>query len=388
MKQKTKFLKRALCGALILLLAGTLIACSRGSGSEVVQSSTEKKLEKIQGLIDKNYLNEVDENSMVEGIYSGYVSGLDDPYSEYYDQEETDEFMESTSGEYVGIGAVLSEDQKTGIITILTVYEDSPAMEAGLKDEDILYKVEDQDVTGVELTDVVALIKGEAGTQVELTVLRGEAAEEITVTAVREKVEAVMVQTKMLEDDIGYLALTEFDTVAFDQYEEGLKELREQGMKGLIVDLRNNPGGNLEVVCEILNIMLPEGLIVYTEDKNGNKKEYECDGKNPFTDPLVVLVNGNSASASEIYAGAIQDYGIGKIVGTQTYGKGVVQQLFDLGDGSSLKLTVSQYFTPKGRSINDVGITPDVEVEYEADEQDEEADNQLDRAVEVLKEEM
>ncbi len=388
MKRKTEFLKRALSGALVLLSALTLTACAGGSDGEIVTSSTEKKLEKIQGLIDDNYLNEVDKNSMVEGIYAGYVSGLDDPYSEYYDQEETEAFMETTSGEYVGIGAVLSEDQKTGIITILTVYEDSPAMKAGLQDEDILYKVSGEEVTGVDLEDVVSLIKGEAGTEVELTILRGETAEEITVTAVRAKVEAVMVQTKMLEDDIGYLALSEFDTVAYDQYEEGLKDLEAQGMKGLIVDLRNNPGGNLSVVCQILNLMLPKGIIVYTEDRNGNKTEYQSDGKDPYTDPLVVLVNGYSASASEIYAGAIQDYGTGKIVGTQTYGKGVVQKLFDLGDGSSMKLTVSQYFTPKGRSINEVGITPDVEVEYEADEKDEEADNQLDRAIEVLKEEM
>lgn len=189
----------------------------------------------------------------------------------------------------------------------------------------------------------------------------------------------------MLEDNIGYIKVTEFDTVTTQQYTDALDDLENQGMERLIVDLRNNPGGNVSTVCDMLDRMLPEGLIVYTQDKDGNKNEATSDEENQFTKPLVVLMNGNSASASEIFAGAIQDYGLGKIVGTQSYGKGVVQQIFDLGDDTSLKITIADYYTPKGRNINGQGITPDVEVEYQKDENNAEADNQLDKASEVVK---
>ncbi len=182
------------------------------------------------------------------------------------------------------------------------------------------------------------------------------------------------------------MSVTEFDSVTYDQYKEALDALTQQGMEGLVVDLRNNPGGNLNTVCDMLDLVLPEGTIVYTEDKDGNRETATLDDEHQIDVPMAVLVNGNSASASEIYAGAIQDYGIGTIVGTQTYGKGVVQQIFDLGDGTSVKLTIAEYYTPNGRNIDGEGITPDVEVEYEADESDPEADNQLEEAVDVLKE--
>ena len=260
-------------------------------------------------------------------------------------------------------------------------------MKAGLQDNDILYKVEGKEVTGEDLTEVVSEIKGEKGTDVELTVLRGEDSEEITVAVTRDKIQAQTVEYKMLDDNIGYIAVSEFDVVTYDQYAEALEDLKEQGMNGLIVDLRNNPGGSLTTVCDMLDLMLPEGLIVYTEDKDGNRSEMKSDEEHQFNQPLAVLVNGNSASASEIYSGAIQDYGIGKIVGTQTYGKGVVQQIFDLDDGTCVKLTIAEYFTPNGRNINGKGITPDVEVEYERDDNNPDADNQLDCAIEVIQSE-
>ena len=216
-------------------------------------------------------------------------------------------------------------------------------------------------------------IKGEKGTTVEITVLRGEAGEEVRLTITRDTIQAETVKTRMLEDEIGYLAISEFDSVTLEQYKEGLAELKAQGMEGLIVDLRGNPGGNLDTVCEILDLMLPKGLIVYMEDKDGNRQEFTSDAKQEVQVPLAVLVDGNSASASEIYAGAIQDYGIGQIVGTKTYGKGVVQTIYDLKDGTSLKLTVAEYFTPNGRNIDGEGITPDVEVTYQRDENDPEA---------------
>ena len=190
---------------------------------------------------------------------------------------------------------------------------------------------------------------------------------------------------EMKEDHIGYIRVTEFDSVTYSQYEEALRDLENRGMEKLVVDLRSNPGGNLDIVCDMLDLMLPEGLCVYMEDKNGKRTEFTSDEEHQFTKPLVVLMNGYSASASEIYAGAVQDYGIGRIVGTQSYGKGVVQQVFDLKDNTSVKLTIAKYYTPNGRSIDGEGITPDVEVEYQPDENNPDADNQLDKALEVLR---
>ena len=393
MKDKKGFLQGALCGALAILLVAGLISCGMGTygirlGGQKHSGEIDNKISGLRELIDARYLGEVDDSELEEGLYKGLISGLEDPYSVYYDEEETKKLVEATEGEYDGIGAVLTQNMDTGIVTLVQIYEGSPAMEAGLKDDDILYKVGDMEVTGMDLTEVVSHIKGEKGTEVSLTVLRGENNEEVTVTAVRNTIQAQTIEYEMRDDKIGYIEVSEFDLVTYAQYEDALTDLEGEGMKGLIVDLRNNPGGNLKTVCDMLDLMLPEGLIVYTEDKEGNREEMESDEERQFHLPMVVLMNGNSASASEIYAGAIQDYGIGKIVGTQSYGKGVVQQIFDLKDGTCVKLTIAEYFTPKGRNINGTGITPDVEVEYEKNEEDPEADNQLDKAVEVLKEQL
>ena len=382
MRSKKSFLQGALFGALIVLSGTGIVSCGVRLSKD---ASSEEKVEALKKLIDEKYMGEVDEDALKEGLYKGYVQGLDDPYSVYYDEEETKELYETTEGEYSGIGAVLSQDLKSGVITLVQIYEDSPADKAGLKDEDILTKVGTLDVTGMDLSEVVTYIKGEKGTEVELTVLRGEDADEVTVTAVRDTVEAQTVEYEMLEDQIGYLAVSEFDSVTYGQYEEALETLSDQGMEGLVVDLRNNPGGNLNTVCDMLDLVLPEGTIVYMEDKEGKRQTYSSDDAHQLDVPMAVLVNGNSASASEIYAGAIQDHEAGTIVGTQTYGKGVVQQIFDLGDGTSVKLTIAEYFTPKGRSINGEGVTPDLEVEYEPDEKDPEADNQLEAAAEAVK---
>lgn len=382
MRSKKSFLQGALFGALIVLSGAGIVSCGVRLSKD---ASSEEKVEALKKLIDEKYMGEVDEDALKEGLYKGYLQGLDDPYSVYYDEEETKELYETTEGEYSGIGAVLSQDLKSGVITLVQIYEDSPADKAGLKDEDILTKVGTLDVTGMDLSEVVTYIKGEKGTEVELTVLRGEDADEVTVTAVRDTVEAQTVEYEMLEDQIGYLAVSEFDSVTYGQYEEALEALSDQGMEGLVVDLRNNPGGNLNTVCDMLDLVLPEGTIVYMEDKEGKRQTYSSDDAHQLDVPMAVLVNGNSASASEIYAGAIQDHEAGTIVGTQTYGKGVVQQIFDLGDGTSVKLTIAEYFTPKGRSINGEGVTPDLEVEYEPDEKDPEADNQLEAAAEAVK---
>lgn len=392
MKHQKRFWQGALCGALAVLLGLGLVSCAGRlpflGGEEAVSQETKEKLSGIQALIQKEYIGEVDEDALQTGICQGYVGALGDPYSAYYDEEQTSALMETTQGEYGGIGVVLTQNLDTGVTTASSVYEDSPAMKAGMKDGDIIYQVEGRDVSGMDLEEISGNIKGEKGTTVEITVLRGEDREEVTLTITRDTIQAETVKTRMLEDEIGYLAISEFDSVTLEQYKEGLEELKAQGMEGLIVDLRGNPGGNLDTVCEILDLMLPEGLIVYTEDKDGNRQEFTSDEAQEVQVPLAVLVDGNSASASEIYAGAIQDYGIGQIVGTKTYGKGVVQTIYDLKDGTSLKLTVAEYFTPNGRNIDGEGITPDVEVAYQRDENDPEADNQLDRAVEALQDEM
>lgn len=392
MKHQKRFWQGALCGALAVLLGLGLVSCAGRlpffGGEEAVSQETKEKLSGIQALIQKEYIGEVDEDALQTGICQGYVGALGDPYSAYYDEEQTSALMETTQGEYGGIGVVLTQNLDTGVTTASRVYEDSPAMKAGMKDGDIIYQVEGRDVSGMDLEEISGSIKGEKGTTVEITVLRGEDREEIMLTITRDTIQAETVMTRMLENEIGYLAVSEFDSVTLKQYQEGLAELKAQGMEGLIVDLRGNPGGNLDTVCEILDLMLPEGLIVYTEDKDGNRQEFTSDEEQEVQVPLAVLVDGNSASASEIYAGAIQDYGIGQIVGTKTYGKGVVQTIYDLKDGTSLKLTVAEYFTPNGRNIDGEGITPDVEVAYQRNENDPEADNQLERAVEVLKKEM
>ena len=382
MNNKKGFWQGALCGALAVILVAGLVSC--GVVKNVVSDDTEKKLKNVKYLISEYFLDEYDEAELESGMLEGYVSGLEDPYSVYYDEEDTQALLESVQGEYSGIGAVLSQDIETGVITMIRIYEDSPAMKAGLKDGDVLYKVGDIEVTGEDLSEMVTHIKGEKGTEVELTIYRDGVADPITVTAIRDEIEIETVTYEMLDDQIGYIAISEFEEKTCGQYDEAIADLAAQGMKGLIVDLRNNPGGSLSAVCDITDVMVPEGLIVYTEDKNGEKTEYPSTSEEVFDKPLVVLVNGNSASASEIYAGAIQDHGIGTIVGTQTYGKGVVQSVFDLKDGTCLKLTVSEYFTPNGRTIHGEGVTPDVVVEYEVDEKNPEKDNQLEKAIEVL----
>lgn len=370
-------------GALVTLLLTGIVFL--GFGHNVVSLGAVYKLSQLKGLIDENYLGKADGEELKEGLYKGYLEALDDPYSIYYDAQETKQLNERLSGQFNGIGALLTQDKNTGVITLIRIYKDSPAMDAGLKDGDILYQIEGRDVTGEDLNKVVNDIKGDRGTKVNLTVIRGSDDQQITVNVTRDVVEKQTVDSRMLEDGIGYLAVSEFDSVTYSQYKEALDDLENQGAGSLVIDLRNNPGGNLDIVCEMLDLILPKGVIVYTEDKNGERKEYTSDSNQQVKMPIAVLMNGQSASASEIFAAAVQDYDRGQIVGTQSYGKGVVQKLYDLMDGSCVKLTSAEYFTPEGRKINGKGVTPDVEVEYEYDPNHPEADNQLEKAIETLK---
>lgn len=393
MRDHKNFFKGALCGALVMLFAvgftaGIFVWFTGAVGKNVVGSDTQRKLKEIERVIDSQYLrsDEVDDEVLEDYIVKGYVAGLNDPYSAYYNEEETKALYETTSGEFGGIGVVMSQNLKSNIITMVNVYEDSPADNAGFLNNDILYKVDGEDISGQALEDVVKKVKGDKGTKVSLTVLRGENKKEYEAVVTRDTIEAQTVTYEMKKERIGYIRVTEFDKVTYSQFEKALSELYTQGMEALIIDLRGNPGGNLSTVCSMLDLILPEGTIVYTEDRDGQKRYAESDEEHKLEIPLTVLADSASASASEIFAGAVQDYGIGTIVGTTTYGKGVVQQIFNLSDGTCMKLTISEYFTPKGRNIDGKGIEPDVEVEYEYNEENPEEDNQLDKAIEVTEE--
>ena len=356
---------------------------------EAVNEDTVAKMKVIENVIDTYFYKEdVDKDAMVDGIFKGMVESLGDPYSEYYYKEELESLYQDSFGVYYGVGAYVSLDTTTGLAKVSGIIADSPAEEADLRAEDIIYKVDDVDVTGMSLQETVSLIKGDEDTTVKLTLIRD--GKEIEKEVTRRKVESPTVKFEMLDDGMAYIQITEFDTVTVDQFTEAMAMARGNDMKGLILDLRSNPGGNLSSVVSIAKQMLPKGLIVYTEDRDGNREEYSCDGSKELDVPMVVLVNGNSASASEILAGAIKDYGIGTLVGTTTFGKGIVQRPIELSDGSAVKLTISSYYTPNGINIHGIGIEPDVECEFDSERyySDEAYDNQLEKAKEVLLQKM
>lgn len=384
---KGSFRKGLLAGICVTVLALGLGGCAASYLYPLLERHSEPerkdqvdaKIQELNQYIDRYYLFDYEEEDVENGIYKGLMAGLGDVYTGYYTPEEYAEFMESSNGSYSGIGAMLSQDYTTGIITVVRAFDGTPAAEAGMEPDDILYMVEGEEVTGKDLSLVVMDLKGEEGTDVHISILRGTDVLELKLT--RRKIEVPTVEYRMETDDIGYIAISEFDDVTDEQFAQAMDELKAQGMKNLIIDLRDNGGGLVDVTCTILDQLLPEGLIVYTEDKNGNRLEEKSDAEHYFDGGMAVLVNGNSASASEIFAGAIKDYGVGTLIGTQTYGKGIVQSLFPLSDGSAIKITVSRYYTPAGNNIHEVGIAPDIILE--ADKESEE-DNQLQKAIEIL----
>lgn len=343
---------------------------SDGIGSEV-----EGKLNAIDSVLESFYFGDVDDETAKDNIYKAYLSSYCDKYTMYYTADEYKALKESTNGKFYGIGAVCQLSGEGGVL-LVDVYDNGAGYQAGLRSGDRVVNVDGRDITDMELSSAVALIKGDKGTSVTLEVIRGT--ERLTFSAVRDAVEAKTVSYTLLDNNIGYLSISQFEEVTTKQFKAAVEDLQSQGMKGLVIDIRNNPGGLLDTVVGMLKYMLPDGLIVYTEDKQGNRKEYKGQDNDEFNLPLAVIVNGNSASASEIFAGAIQDYGKGTIIGTQTYGKGIVQTVKPLTDGSAIKFTIAKYFTPKGQDIHGKGVTPDMVVEYDTDA---DVDTQLDAAI-------
>ncbi len=369
--------------------AVTLIDKEASDTQEVLDADSEKKIKELLGQMELYYYEDIDTEELTNGLYKGLFEGLGDPYSVYYTKEEYDSMMASTSGTYCGIGAVLSQDMKTMQVTVLHVYKDTPADKAGLKDGDTILKVDDIEATSMELSELVTNIRGDKGTKVHLEVYREGEKDKLEYDIERDKVEVPTVEYEMLENNVGYIQITEFAEPTEAQFMEAVNALQAQGMQAMIVDLRDNPGGYLSAVTEILDDILPEGITVYTEDKYGKRQNYTSDDEHRIDIPMAVLINENSASAAEIFAGAIKDYDYGTLIGTKSFGKGIVQTVKQLKDGSAIKLTTAKYYTPNGNYIHEVGIEPDVELEYEYtgdtnEDYDKSQDNQIQKALEIL----
>ncbi|MCR5526012.1 MAG: S41 family peptidase [Lachnospiraceae bacterium] len=392
------------------LISGLLVAClvlgvytgirvindsagvaSGGGYSEsagVLSGNVIKKINYLNSLIDERYLKYSDDlksTDISEGMYKGILESLGDQFSEYYTPEEYSSLKTSLSGSFEGIGAAISQNKVTEEFVVNSLTEDSPAEKAGVQVGDIFNKVDGETVSGYSLEELVSHVRGEKGTVVEIEFLRGEDREPITIDITRDSIESKTVSVNMIDDETGYMIIASFDSVTEKQFDKGLNELKSRHIKKLIIDLRGNLGGNVDVCAHIADALLPEGTIVYTKDKNGKENEWKSDAK-CLGVPMVVLVDSNSASASEILAGAIKDYGVGTLVGTTTYGKGIVQDVLPLTDGSAVKLTTRKYYTPSGNNIQGTGIEPDVTVEFDAESYiNDHYDNQLEKAKEIIK---
>lgn len=341
------------------------------------------KISAIDEVIDTYYMEDdtIDPSLMSEGVYKGYVYGLNEKYTAYYTPEEYKQLLIQSEGVYSGIGVTMSQDMNTGKFVIVEVSENGPGKAASIQAGDVITEVDGESVDGLSSDDVVAKIQGEEGTDVTITIERDGEAAPLEIKVTRQKIDAETVRYEMLENHIGYILLTGFEEVTVKQFNEAVDKLLADGMEGLIVDVRGNPGGNMSSVCPILDRLLPEGLLVYTEDKNGKREEEYADNEEVLDIPMAVITNGSSASAAEIFAAALQDYEWAEIVGEQTYGKGVVQDIIPFSDGSAMKLTSAKYFTPDGRSIHGVGVTPDIFVEAG---KDDDTDRQLEAAVKAV----
>lgn len=409
-RRRFSFLKGAISGftAAILVIVLVVSACvdkgyiKIGVNGEIYVQDTpvtdaeagigEKvsdKLDTLEQVLGGFYFDDVDDTAASENIYKAYLSSYGDKYTVYYTAEEYKAITQATSGTYFGIGVVVSKNDD-GTIKVVLPYENCPGSEAGMLIGDTIIKVNGISVIDRDLSAVVADIKGAAGSTVEIELVREGNTNPIVLKVERRKIEIPTIVSKMLSGNIGYIEITEFDEVTYEQFVQSYRELKAQGMVGLVIDIRSNPGGLLTTVVNMLDEILPDGMIVYTQTKDGKKSEYKGKNTNQINVPLAVLVNGDSASASEIFAGAVQDYGVGTIVGTTTFGKGIVQTIRPLTDGSAVKYTIAKYFTPKGQDIHGKGVTPDVAIELDPAVKNKtsisvEEDNQLQKAIEIIK---
>lgn len=358
------------------------------SNEAILDDEVVDKIDEIYSYMNIYYYEDFEREDIYNAMYSGVMESLDDPYSVYYTAEEYQDLMVDTSGVYYGIGAGVSQNLETMKVTITKVYRGTPSEEAGLKNGDILLYVEDIDATSMEVSELVKHIRGEEGTTVHLTIYRESTGETLEFDVERRHVELPSIEGEMLDNGIAYIQITEFQSKTDEQFAEMAAQLQAQGMKGLIVDVRANPGGMLSSVVNLLDTVLPEGLLVYIEDKYGNRDEYNSDAS-CMDIPMVVLIDESSASASEIFAGALKDYEYATLVGKTTFGKGIVQNIIPLSDGDAIKLTTAKYFTPNGNYIHGTGIVPDIEVEYEYTGDleatyDKKYDSQFIKALEVM----
>jgi carboxyl-terminal processing protease len=375
--------KKALIYGIILVMVTALVTSTfqLSVGNKVIVSKSNyeeyKNYSKLLGLkemIEESYYKKPKEDELLTGSIRGMFEGLNDPYSRYYTEEEFKELMDQTAGVFSGVGIVIGAGEDN-LITVVSPIEGSPAAKSGIKPGDKIIKVDGKNVTAKELDKATHMIKGKPGTDVTLTIKREN--KDFDVTIKREEIKLQTVKSEVLEDSIGYIKITSFDETTDKDFEENINKLKEQNIKGLVLDLRGNPGGLLDVCHKIGDMLVGKGTIVYTKDNKGNT-EYLKSDEESIGLPIAVLINGGSASASEILTGAIVDNKVGVAVGTTSFGKGLVQTVRELKDGTGYKLTIAQYFTPSGSYIHGKGIKPNIEVEDEA--------KQLDSAVDWIKE--
>ncbi len=352
-------------------------------------SSLQKAMATIEEEVKEKYLNEYDENKAIEGAMAGYVAALGDPYTEYIPADEMEEYTQTIMGNYVGIGIYMTKNTEKNLIQVLAPIRESPAEKAGIKTGDFLVKIDGVEYTGDEMTQASNKIKGEEGTKVTLEILRGE--ETLTFEIERQKINTNPVYADVIDGNIGYLGISSFDEGVAEDFKTKFQSLKEKGITSLIIDLRDNGGGIVDEATKIVDYIVPKGKeILITVDKNKNEEITKAEEDVLIDMPIVVLVNASSASASEIMAGALKDLGEATIVGTKTYGKGIIQQFLSLSNGGGLKITIEEYYTPNRTKINGVGITPDVEVELEQSVTGlptDQKDTQLNKAKEILKSE-
>lgn len=357
-------------------------------GTSALTGSSKSSI--IKQYIDKYFMEDVDNDILTEGMYKGMLESLNDPYSVYYTKDEVKSLKQSSEGEYVGLGISVTQNNETKVITVTKVYDDSPAKDAGIESGDTIYSINDNVLTDETLDELLVDIKGEEGKEVKMQLKRGE--ETIDADMKLREVLIDVVSYEMLEDNIGYIIIDQFTGTSTEQVEEAINDLKSQGMERIIVDLRDNPGGQLECIQAILNYFLPKDkLLLYSETKDGEQEKYYTENDGLITDmPLCVLVNENSASASEVFAGVVKCYDRGKLVGTKTFGKGIMQSTFGLSDGTAIKLTIGKYYLPDDSNIHGIGIEPDYEVKLPEDVTNVWAlkhpdDPQLTKAIEVVK---